>query len=1093
MLIRIIDLTDVDGTEDVLRVEYQGHEWQKTFQTDLYDSPFSINFRKTLNWYFNQYWSQQTFSAEPDDKGVVQKVIRGGQGIGDELMGDDYELIKITEDIANNGFENLDVQLVSQRPEFFTELWETLILPDSKYMLSTVVKSFVRQVTTADTPSLPKIIKDLKATAPTDEHVAQLLQGTGEQPQQNTQADDKPLRVLLLTARPENVDLSYDDSNALALASQAQRRGRGVEYVVHSTDSADALAAVLSNKDEPIHVVQYDGPVFVTQDNVSFALGNDEQNLIDAKSLCRLMADNNIALLSVDARRFQRGTPKQVLAQLAKIALEQGLGNVLGLSQLTNPWIASNCFDGVYQQLVAGLELAQAVVEARKLQQKATSCELARAKPLNFHDWSLLVHYSVQPVQFFTQGLPIAQQDDPNYLTRVHEHLHGFNAQLMPPLLFQSNDGQSLSILRELATRGKASVVGTNGSGKSWLCHSVAAYLALGKQIARGFYFDFAQHQYSTDEMLEMIARLLQLPVDQPAELLKYLAQSRSLFVFDNLDNQAGENGLADLLGQLHKNGHLLIATGHDAEQVDILQAKCIATKPLPLSAQKVLCAHYLREAKLEDKSVNEDLGPLLEVSKGHPWLTQKQLSLLANQSVSDIVANSTAHLDFDGDLVEQYYQWQFASLSDGAKSLLCLGAKVPGLLFEMVATAADKKEPIDAANQLFAELDLADTRFGTLLNQWTEAGFLFAYPHGRVLDSRFATFLTAKLDEIVVSDTAQLNFSRLICDGVSVLSQSILSQPNQNITNNLLFNRRSWVEHFERLWQGKDYKGFFAVKNAFDQLLMQAKLLNDSELWTLDLLNRWSLSADAQVNDKVAWLSLATTVSSHEKAPEFEHIKLAQQQWQSWFDDIDVDMSDDDRPLFQQASSFLQGCYQREQAWQQAIDVTAKALKVYEQSQAWQRMIQAFKMLADYHSKLEDEPSALEYEFRILDDIPYEQAPPSFKAQQMVEIMMARLTRGNTLECQKMLDQIKDTTEEGQNLGPMLDNVQCEIDLRDERFEKAMPVLCRQWAGVLESQQSQQIEPFKERMKMIAQKMGPSLFDELFTANSPEGIDKPF
>lgn len=1097
MLIRIIDVPAQGNEDDSVRIQYQGADHNKTYQTELYTSPFSANFRKTLAWYFCQYPGQYQLEGEfGDDKGVVQKVIRAGQGIGDELIGEDYELVQIAEDIIQGGYEQLDVEFVSLRPSFFSEIWETMILPDAKYMLSTVAKSFVRRIGDVDTPKLPSLSYNLKVTAPTSEHVAQMLQGMGEAPKANDRSDDKPLRVLHWVARPQSVTEAFDGSNGINQALEAKRGGSAIIYDVQKAGGLDKLTELLSDKNNPVHVLHYDGPVLIDgSDEVSFVVNDDEEISIGASALCKLLVEHNVGLLTVDARRYLRHTPKTVLAMIAKSAYEQGLGNILGLSQLTNPWLSGKCFDGVYRLVASGLELSQAVVEARKNQQRTTTTELFTPKAVNFHDWSLLVHYSHQKVQFFDSGLPIEQQDDPNYLADINQKLFGYQSKMLPPLHFSTGDGQALELLKLLQNHGGVVACASQGGGKSALAHSVSTYLAAFNHIDFGFYFDFAKETYEVEHMLEMLANLLQLPVGQNEQLFKALAQKRCLFVFDDIDQAQSDvwSTLLDFVGTLRQNGHQVIATGKNSEQLSALDLPEVDIKPLSLIEQKMLAAHTLRQLNADEIKDLDSWHELLESAKGNPWLTIKLMGKLSTYSLGALKGEMEKHIQHSDAVVEQFYQWQWSKLPAAARQVLLLCADVRGLLLEMVATAADQKADFTPAGQFFALLGEQDeAKFSDWVNELSSAGFVNTYPHGRMIDLRCLPFLSSHRELLNDNDALKLCFSQLVCEGVRILSGHVLKQPNQNISNNLLFNRRSWVAHLEVLWQAKDYRGFFNVKNTFDQLLMQAQLLPESEYWGIDLLSRHQLDDNSDINDKVAWLSMAASFALNEKCDDYDYVGEAQSYWRDWFDGLGVQMTDEQRPLFQQALTFLQGSYQRQQKWQDAIAVSEKGLQIYQDSEAWQRVIRALKALSDYHGKLGDEDQALEYECRILDDIPYDNAPPSFKAQQMVEIMLARLTRGNTTECQKMLDQLKDTTEEGQNLASILDNVQCEIFIKEGNHEKALPLMCEQWLMALQTNQPQQLEPLKARMAQLSQALGEETFNAIFADSVPAGTPSP-
>ncbi len=1094
MLLKIIDMPAAADGDDCILIDYQGAELNKTYQTDLYTSPFSSNFRKTLTWYFNQYPGQYDLDGDfKDDKGTVQKVIRGGQGIGDELMGDDYELIQIVEDINSAGFGQLEVQLCSKRPEFFAELWETLVLPDTKYMLATAAHSFVRRIGDDNQASFEPLNYDLKVAPVTSDQVAQMLQGGVDNSAQADKADDKPLNVLTWVARAQSISESFDTSTVLERAIDAKQNCIAVNYLLQQACGLGTLQRSLGDKNQPVHIFHYDGPILIDGNNeIRFIVDGHSESTITASKLASLLVEHNVGLLSIDARRYLKYTPKTALAMIADTAKKAGLGNVLGLSHLTDPWVSAACFDKVYRHIATGLELSQAVVEARKNMQRTTESERLTPEPLDFHDWSLPIHYSWQKVQFFANGLALEQQADPNYLTEINKRLFGFQSMLLPPLLSHSSDGQVLNALEHLTQNKGVVLSGVQGGGKSWHLHAISLYLAQQQQLDFALYFDFGKESYSVEVMLEMLANLLSVPQQQKQQVLEVLQDKRCLFVFDELSDGQLSTELVEFIARLRHDGHLLLIAKDAEDKLAALDLESLEIASMSLMELKKLTAPRLRQLKAQEVDLNR-WHEVLEASHGNPWLAQKLMAQLVKQESETLVADINRYINTKTAVVERFYQWQWQTLSSSAQTILVLCADVRGLLLEMVASAADQQNPPPAAQHLFAALGENNIKFNDWIEQIDISGFVNTYPHGRLVDVRALSFIKAQ--PLAIADEVKLYFSQLICEGVRMLSSHVLKQPNHNITNNLLFNRRSWVEHFERLWQGKDFRGFFGVKQAFDDLLRQAQLHKDSELWTLDLLSRHPLQQGHDDEDtldrQVAWLSLAGSVAGLKENDEHGFIGEAIERWQSWFDGLAAQLSDNDRPLFQQVVTFLQLSYQRQQRWQQAIVVVERALKEYQQSQAWLRVAKALRALADLSAQQGEEEAALDFESRILDDIPYDSLPPHFKGQQMVDIMLARLARGNSAECQKMLDQLRQTQEQG--LAPMLDQVQSEIYLKDGEYEKAMPALAQQWMMVLEGQQPQAIEGFSARLKQIAESLGMDKFNEAFGQHLPPEAPRPF
>ena len=258
-----------------------------------------------------------------------------------------------------------------------------------------------------------------------------------------------------------------------------------------------------------------------------------------------------------------------------------------------------------------------------------------------------------------------------------------------------------------------------------------------------------------------------------------------------------------------------------------------------------------------------------------------------------------------------------------------------------------------------------------------------------------------------------------------------MLKESNPNITNNLLANRRHWVKHFERLWFAHDYRGFMGVKQVFDQLLTQAKIGEESQLWACDLLNRTpvpGIEADISIEAQLSWLALATVGVNQPKAKAYDCFEQGAQQWQQWFDGLGDDIDENQLPLFQQVAGYLECYYQSLECWQQCLETSERARQVYSHYQAWQRVIQALKSQAFYHHQLGQSQLALAAENQIIDDIDYEKAPQGFKSQQMMDVLFARMGRKDNENAQQLLDLMLEQ-EDAAQLKQMLDNVQGELD----------------------------------------------------------------
>jgi hypothetical protein len=1097
MLLRIIDHPATGNGEDAIRIVFEHKQSNTHFMTEYYDSPFSANFREKLAWYFNEY--PQIALTQTDSGNVIEKLIKSGQNMGNELLGEDHQLIQITEDIERNGYANLQVQIESARVGFFNELWETAILPESNYVLSTAVKGYLRRFVNADAANhWPELRFDLKVTLPSQDSVNQLLQGgANKNAGDNTQADEqKPLRILTLISRVSANDLPFTQSNGINASMQAFAAGGVIDNDIHQKINWQQLCERLADQTQPVHIFCYDGPIRIEHGEASILLDNGTQAGIPVSiaSLAKVLVAHKVPVLAVDARAYLDATQSvcasQGLAMIAQTAQQQGLGNVIGLAQLTNSWTSSQCFEAIYAQITVGLSLEQAVVEARKGLQSNTQTSLLTVKPIPFHIWSLLVHYSQQSITFFS---PKQLPSDPNMPAQsapTRQRLFGFINQMLPPILNQIGDAQVLPLIEHLSgPRQAVTITGEAGTGKTQLAHVACTYLAQKQHIDYGFYFDFASQDYSPADILQMVGSVLPAHTDTSEQL----ATHHCCFVFDGL---LPVTNLTDFIAKLIDDGHKVMMIA-DAPQ-DKLTTIEIKTLPLTLIEQRIMAANALRRSELMEVEQDEQFQALLGSLNGHPWLIDKLMPLLASNSASELTTQISQHLHQQGSKVEAFYQWQWATLTPVWQQVLILCSDVPGLLLEMLMVAGDQKPPFAAATSLFDILGEADGQIATGLECWTLAGFVSRFPHGRMVDSRCVDFLQHKREQCFANIPQQsslaLHFSQLICEGVRLLSSNMVKQENSNIVNNLLLNRQQWAKHLEKLWFGEDYRGFISSKNAFDALLQQYKLGQEIKEWSLDLLQRTPLipiDEAHSVTSLLAWLSLASGVLNQKEAKNSECLRHGANMWQHWFNAITDDVDEQQLPLIQHAGTFLQRFYESQANWSDAIHVCEKLNGIYRQYEAWHWVIQLLKSLAVYHTKMGDKAQALAVEAQILDDISYAGSPPDFKSQQMLDVLQARLARAEIEQAQPLLEQLKHS-DKAEKFADILGDMQCEIYYQQQDYLAALPYYCQRWSQMLQANHLPQIALLQSRLAELAQKIGEQAFLTVFQREVPEGTIRP-
>lgn len=118
MHLRVVDKSDNEAVDDLVEVELTSSEGRWSHCAEYFPSELTANFCKLLSWYFGDYERDREQTTQ-SDKSTIDKYIRLGRRMGDNLLGEDHELIKLTEMIEDAGFEQLQVSLESERVEVF--------------------------------------------------------------------------------------------------------------------------------------------------------------------------------------------------------------------------------------------------------------------------------------------------------------------------------------------------------------------------------------------------------------------------------------------------------------------------------------------------------------------------------------------------------------------------------------------------------------------------------------------------------------------------------------------------------------------------------------------------------------------------------------------------------------------------------------------------------------------------------------------------------------------------------------------------------------------------------------------------------------
>ncbi|WP_075185096.1 hypothetical protein [Teredinibacter haidensis] len=696
MLLEIIDGHSIgsdneSGENNVIKMVLSGDAVSEEYVCDYEESPFTAQFRKNLQYFlFGRIVSDNT---KLKVQAPMEKFFRLGHALGDSLLGEDHELLRLLSIIEREGYEKLEVSIVSTRPEFFSEFWEAAVLHDAKYLFATQVKRFSRVFDRRHQESLPTVEYQLNVTPPHQDEINQLLNNGSET---TGSKENNPLRVIYATpfAKYDTVRAPLRNNVQACLTLNELNSALDVNlcYLRDVSDLKHTLSTQFAQGEgEQYHILHLQGVVSFEEGRASLMYGssNSEQH-IDLKELFECAAGDGIRVLFLDIAECRSNDcieeNSRGLAEVAQIAQHVGITNIVGLSHQTLPWLSEACFSEIYRQILAGHDISTAVVEARKLLQMQNKNRYSLDDFNHFPAWLLLQHYGAQHIQFFAAPQLSQEGTEINPLNAAHATMFGFRGEKLPPLAFSVSD-QSLSDIiayvqsdvtrntdnsaknksrlidatepqrreiesTEIADRrsGKIiSVTGQQGVGKTHHAYFACFYLSLKQQYYYSFNFSFADEGYTAEDIADMIAPVLQT---KAADVLERLKTVPCAFIFDDLD---------------------VLLQSHDTQRIQAFRNLFVELK------QQEHCVFLVgnlnqHESALRDYFVEDD-KPLIDLSvelAGLPNLPGRIVGSLALEkaSLSLVTQNSDATPDNENVVAQEAWE-KLVRYSQGNPSVI--------------------------------------------------------------------------------------------------------------------------------------------------------------------------------------------------------------------------------------------------------------------------------------------------------------------------------------------------------------------------------------------------------------------------------------
>ncbi len=376
-----------------------------------------------------------------------------------------------------------------------------------------------------------------------------------------------PIRILLLSPRPEQDGVGYIDhrASALPLVEGVATLGELVQVSVLTPPTLGALEKELrraSEADEPYHVVHFDGHgVYDQQHGLgalcfedpqdSHELKNRRMQLVHADKLAALLRDYRIPLVFLEACQTAQ-TDTDPSASVAAKLLEEGIASVVAMTHSVLVATARRFVTQFYRTLAEGQRIGKAMLAGQtELMRDTFRLPIAGAGDLHLQDWFVPILYQEQHDPQLFARLPSATAQ---LMTAQQRQTRLGRLPEPPPHSFIGRSRELLQVERLLEQQPYAVLRGQGGAGKTTLAVELARWLVQSRRFERCAFVSVEQYTHP-DYVLEQLLQQLVNPnhnfaaeyasdTDKALQAIRrVLENERVLIVVDNVEALLADEG----------------------------------------------------------------------------------------------------------------------------------------------------------------------------------------------------------------------------------------------------------------------------------------------------------------------------------------------------------------------------------------------------------------------------------------------------------------------------------------------------------------------------------------------------------------------
>jgi tetratricopeptide (TPR) repeat protein len=537
-------------------------------------------------------------------------------------------------------------------------------------------------------------------------------------------ADDPPIRILLVSARPEDDHAGYLDhrASALPLVEATESLGELVSLKVLDVSTLPALKDELKravDDKKPYHVVHFDGhgvydkrlglgALCFEDPEDSNKLEKRKSKMVSADEFAGIMKDYGIPLVFLDACQSAM-TDESPNASVAGRLLEEGVASVVAMGYSVLVETSKRFVKAFYTELSKGSRVGSAMLAGQKaLQADSYRGKIMGAGKLNLQDWFVPVLYQEEHDPQMFRILPSEAYRE---LLKKRRMISFGQLPEPPEHTFVGRSREMLKIERLLLTKQYAVVKGQGGSGKTAIAIELARWLIRSSRFERGC-FVCMETYVDTRGLVDSIGKQL-LPegekwsvtgFDSISEALqpikRALREHKTIVVIDNM-----ESILPDANGKVPL----------EAVPVDELFAVCkelleSETTRIVFTSRESLTNPYddkRHEVILGSLARDEAIELVSKVMEREGWTPKEDDPGKTPQEIIDLVESANCHA---------------RALVLIAREVGRQGVTATTENFIKIMAELHKKNPDDRENSLYASVELSLRRLPTDVREQIKA-----------------------------------------------------------------------------------------------------------------------------------------------------------------------------------------------------------------------------------------------------------------------------------------------------------------------------------------------------------------------------------